>query len=39
MLPCLAVTGVNGDYYTRRNPDKAKQRALDQLKQMATPSP
>jgi len=23
-----------GDFYTKRNPDKAKQRALDQLRQM-----
>ena len=25
---------LGGDFYSRRNPDKTKQRALDQLKQM-----
>ncbi|HEY8787972.1 MAG TPA: IS110 family transposase, partial [Actinopolymorphaceae bacterium] len=25
---------LGGDFYTRRNPNKTKQRALDQLKQM-----
>jgi len=25
---------LGGDFYARRNPDKTKQRALDQLKQM-----
>ena len=25
---------LGGDFYIRRNPDKTKQRALDQLKQM-----
>jgi len=27
-----------GDFYTRRNPNRTKQRALDQLKQLATTS-
>ncbi len=25
---------LGGDFYTKRNPDKTKQRALDQLRQM-----
>lgn len=30
----VAYTDLGGDYYTRRNPDKTKQRALTQLRQL-----
>ncbi len=30
---------LGGDFYTRRNPDKDKNRAVDQLRKWATPSP
>ncbi|HET7476391.1 MAG TPA: hypothetical protein VFJ97_10290, partial [Dermatophilaceae bacterium] len=35
----VGYTDLGGDYYTRRNPDKTKQRALAQLASSATPSP
>ncbi len=30
----VGYTDLGGDYYTRRNPDKTKQRALNQLRQL-----
>lgn len=30
----VSYEDLGGDFYSRRNPDKTKQRALDQLKQM-----
>ncbi|HET7477488.1 MAG TPA: IS110 family transposase, partial [Dermatophilaceae bacterium] len=30
----VGYTDLGGDYYTRRNPDKTKQRALAQLRQL-----
>jgi hypothetical protein len=36
----MTATGaLYDDLYTRRNPDKAKDRAIDQLRPRATPSP
>ncbi len=30
---------LGGQFYAKRNPDKTRQRALDQLRQIATTSP
>ncbi len=30
----VGYTDLGGDYYTRRNPDRTKQRALNQLRQL-----